>query len=87
MIQRSTVGFIVAQLFRGRDEMSSLSHIDRYRAFQNLVVREVHLLLQEEATMNQDNPGFERTLERLKDPVQEVCFRFSYKTKQQIQFV
>ncbi|XP_030224876.1 uncharacterized protein LOC115552718 [Gadus morhua] len=71
VIQRSTVGFIVAQLFRGRDEMSSPSHIDRYRAFQNLVVREVHLLLQEEATMNQDNPGFERTLERLKDPVQE----------------
>ena len=86
MIQRSTVGF-VAQLFRGRDEMSSPSYIDRYRAFQNLVVREVHLLLQEEATMNQGNPGFERTLERLKDPVQEVCFRFSYKTKQQIQFV
>ncbi|CAL8301753.1 unnamed protein product [Arctogadus glacialis] len=71
VIQRSTVGFIVAQLFRGRDEMSSPSHIDRYRAFQNLVVREVHLLLQEEATMNQGNPGFERTLERLKDPVQE----------------
>ncbi|CAL8301793.1 unnamed protein product [Arctogadus glacialis] len=71
VIQRSTVGFIVAQLFRGRDEMSSPSYIDRYRAFQNLVVREVHLLLQEEATMNQDNPGFERTLERLKDPVQE----------------
>ncbi|XP_056456844.1 uncharacterized protein LOC130390754 isoform X1 [Gadus chalcogrammus] len=71
VIQRSTVGFIVAQLFRGRDQMSSPSHIDRYRAFQNLVVREVHLLLQEKATMNQDNPGFERTLERLKDPLQE----------------
>ncbi|CAL8346368.1 unnamed protein product [Lota lota] len=71
LIQRSTVGLIVAQLFRGRDQMSSQSHILRYRAFQKLVVQEVHLLLQKEATMYQNNHGFQQTLERLMDPKQK----------------
>ncbi|CAL8346303.1 unnamed protein product [Lota lota] len=40
-------------------------------AFQKLVVQEVYLLLQKEATMYQNNHGFQRTLERLMDPEQE----------------
>ena len=87
MIQRSIVGLIVARLFRGRDQMSAQRHILRYRDFQKLVVQEVYLLLRQEATTYRHNRGFQRTLERLKDPEQEVCFRISFKTKQGIKLV
>lgn len=66
------------ELFRGPDRTFCPAQIRRKdRAFKKELVEHVHLLLEKQATKYQRNRVFGRTLERLKDPQQEVCFRLS----------
>ena len=76
LIQPSTVERVVEELFRGQDQTFYQSQAGNYRAFEKEIVEHVHLLLEKEAETYQNNRVFKLTLERLMDPVQEVCFSF-----------
>ena len=76
LIQRSTAERVVEELFRGQDQTFYQSQARKYRAFEKELVEHVYLVLEKEAEAYRNNRVFKQTLERLMDPVQEVCFRF-----------
>ena len=76
LIQQSTAELVVEELFRGQDQTFCQSQASKYQAFENELVEHVHLLLEKEAKTYRNNRVFKQTLERLMDPVQEVCFSF-----------